>query len=394
MENVANLQLQCVTSDEADRIIESLRPFPIDDVATSDWKDQRMRVEQLNHAAHACAAQKKDNFILSALLTHDKLPVLLHELLVAEAMRKRVYMRSAGPLMQAPAGMYMYAYYEGILVNLLTCLMFHEEAVTGFGDDLPELIDYAWRSCVNTLLSDPTINEVPPEVDAKEALAQSDDVRFAQQMRELDVTRAMGCVSCLWYVVERINSLPLACVNCVLAHNDLVCGFADLLDREPWVRRSAKKNTKFANGQWQEVDRQNILVVTAPEAHSWFALHMMLCDRNCRTKYQYTKSKKDAILRVKRRLNEPIIDQIPQLQDVQRALEELSFMEPPTGTEEKFKATLIIEQMPRIMSVLNKHGNWDKTADVFVDRCTSRDGAMQDAMRMSRMFDAMMNNEE
>jgi hypothetical protein len=390
MQPVEALNLQGTLSVvEVEHIVQSLRPYSPEDVGSAGWKDQRFAVEQLNHAAHANAHAKRDDFVMTSLVQHDKLPVLLHELLVAEAMRKRVYMEVGEAMMRVPTGMYMFGYYESIIVNLLVCVMYHEEAVRGFDDDLPELVDYCWRSCIHTLLTDRDINDVKT-MDPKKEMELPEAERFARQMGELDISRALGCVSCLWFCVERFTGLSLAAQNNMLSKNDLVCGFAQLIDSEPWIRRGSGVTQKFVNGQWKDVDRSDAMLVAIPEAHSWFALHMLLCDRDCRKLYVYNQFRKDIILRVKRRLNETIVDQIPALVDVQRALEELTFMEPPTGTEEKFKSKLLIEQVPRIFGAVDGSPFWDKGKSAFVDRLTSKEAMMQDAQRMSRVFDAMM----
>jgi hypothetical protein len=391
MQAVSELHLDVITHLEAEHIIQSLRPFPPEDVGSRAWKDQRLAVERLNHASHANAGAKRDDFVLALLITHEKMPVLLHELLVAEAMRHRFYGKLAVPMMQVPTGMYMFGYYESVLVNFFVCIMFHEEAVLAFEDDLPELIDYLWRCCMHTLLTDKQINDVV-DMDPKEEMKLPDEERFQRQMRELNVTRALGCVSCLWFIVDRISSLSMAALNSILTKCDLVCGFAQLIDQEPWLRRSGSRTQKFVSGQWNEVNRQDAMLVCIPEAHAWFALRFLLCDRQCRTKYEYSQYKKDIILRVKRRLNETMVDQIPALVDVQRALEELSFMEPPSGTEEKFKSRLLIEQVPRIQGAVEGSSFWRNGLDSFVAKLTSREAMMEDAQRMAKIFDSMMGD--
>ena len=130
--------------------------------------------------------------------------------------------------------------------------------------------------------------------------------------------------------------------------------------------------------------------ICTPEAHVWFIMHKLLCDRECRKKYNYTTSKKELLLRIQRFLNETIVDQIPALSDVQRALEELKFLEPPSGTEEKFRSTLIIEQMPRITAAIHrKDRSWKQVVQTMKGMLTDPRSKMEDAQRMSKIFDEM-----
>ena len=54
------------------------------------WLRQHRVLQQLNIQAHANAQRNADPFVMEALLTFNKLPVLLHELLVSEAWTWRV----------------------------------------------------------------------------------------------------------------------------------------------------------------------------------------------------------------------------------------------------------------------------------------------------------------
>lgn len=101
------------------------------------------------------------------------------------------------------------------------------------------------------------------------------------------------------------------------------------------------------------------------------------------------------ILRAKRHLNEIVVDQIPSLTDVQRAFEELTFLEPPSGTEEKFKNSLVIEQLPRIATIVEGPNNrsFNEIVIKLSERLRSREAAMEDAQRMAKLFDQLMGPE-
>ena len=375
---------------EVDLLVQQLRPIPIEEVGTKAWKDQRDSIEKLNVASHQNANAKKDDYVMSYLIQHDKLSVLLHELLVCEVWRHRVMPKAVDALLQNPTGIYMYCYYESVLVNLIECLGFFEEVITGFGDDVLELVDYCWRNVSALFSMGRTVNDIP----AEPALDDEGPTRFWHQINHLHRVVAMGCISILWFVVDRLKSLPLAVTNSILVKNDLPVGIAEVIEMQPWMRmdRSANKYQKFKGGQYADIGAEDRQVVVATEAHAWFILHYLLCDRDTRTKYQYTKSKKELIMRVKKFLHETMIDQLPALMDVQRAVEELSFLEPPTGTEEKFKHTLLIDQVPRLMTSIDggsKGKDWIKLAERMKERLLSPESRMEDAQRYAALFDEL-----
>ena len=74
---------------DAERWVSTLRAFSVSELGGSAFTAQHARCEELNALAHRAAAASSDNFVLSALLTHDKLPVLLRCLLALDGGQTR-----------------------------------------------------------------------------------------------------------------------------------------------------------------------------------------------------------------------------------------------------------------------------------------------------------------
>ena len=81
----------CLTVGEAERIIENLTEFDLQDVGNKAWLEQHGQIEKLNQQAHASARDKSDEFVLEAFLTFDKLGTLIYDLILIETWRERVY---------------------------------------------------------------------------------------------------------------------------------------------------------------------------------------------------------------------------------------------------------------------------------------------------------------
>ena len=79
-----------LTAPDAERLVESLTSMPLEEIGTKAWLRQHKQLQQLNIQAHANAQRSSDPFVMEAVLTFNKLPVLVHELLVAEAWVWRV----------------------------------------------------------------------------------------------------------------------------------------------------------------------------------------------------------------------------------------------------------------------------------------------------------------
>lgn len=410
-----------MTPAEAELLIRELQPFRCSDIGSEKWKNQRTAVERLNMCTHSNAVRKVDDYVKTFLVEQEKLTTVLHELLLMEVWRQKVVdaddkdnSESAAQLREAiatnPTAAYMYCSYESVLLNLLECIAFYEETVTSLGDDVLELIDYCWRQVYYLFSLEKELSqtqELDEETTGPAAVAKMDPVkRLLELLKDQRLSRAMSCLSILWFVVDRLDSLPLSVSNNVLNKNDLLLGLSEVLVLQPWQRRVSKKGDvrfqKYKNGSFTDVDGDDRLVVCTPEAHAWFCIHKLLCDPEIRRRYQYTAHKKEIILKVRRFMNETLIDQIPALASVQRALEELSFLEPPSGTEEKFKSNhlIIIEHVPRIMTAVTEvdraanGADWrEKERARLTAMLRDRSVRAQDAMRMGAVFDELFSGE-
>ena len=76
----------------------------------------------------------------------------------------------------------------------------------------------------------------------------------------------------------------------------------------------------------------------------WLALNNFLVDPHCRAKYTLAEYRKERLLRLRRFLNDLLLDQLPVLRDLQRMLDELALNVAPS-TEGHTSGALVIEQV-------------------------------------------------
>ena len=62
---------------EAETRIEAIQEFDVAEVGNGAWMRQHESLEQLNLQAHQSAQQAGDEFVLEALITFDKLKVVI-----------------------------------------------------------------------------------------------------------------------------------------------------------------------------------------------------------------------------------------------------------------------------------------------------------------------------
>ena len=62
-----------LSASDAERLVEALQPMGIRAVGTEAWYLQHVALQRLNLQTHWCAREQSDDFVLEALLTHDKM---------------------------------------------------------------------------------------------------------------------------------------------------------------------------------------------------------------------------------------------------------------------------------------------------------------------------------
>jgi len=82
------------------------------------------------------------------------------------------------------------------------------------------------------------------------------------------------------------------------------------------------------------------------------------CDAECRKKYHFNSHRKSTVLRVRKYLNDLLLDQLPVLTDVQRYMDELTVMEAPAPTA--MARGIVLEVEPEIREALERSANWDE----------------------------------
>ena len=128
----------------------------------------------------------------------------------------------------------------------------------------------------------------------------------------------------------------------------------------------AEVSEYYEDGEWREMRER--LRLGKVEGQVWLTLYKLLLDKHCQQKYEFTSTRKATILQVyactrstqcthtvsklpvrsasfvcrqlRKYMSTPLLEQIPHLADLQRYLEQLSFMDPPTAHRE-----LILQQV-------------------------------------------------
>lgn len=152
-----------LVAPEAEHLVQALVPMAVADVASDRWLTQHGWIERLNMQAHVNASQMRDEFVMEALVLHEKMSTLVHSLIASELWRANVYpeLRDEAARLDG-VRLYQALYHEAVVANLLEVSLFHRQACEACGDSLLDLLDWAHRRLVWLQAHEP-----PAEVTAK-----------------------------------------------------------------------------------------------------------------------------------------------------------------------------------------------------------------------------------
>ena len=405
---------------DAERLIESLRDFEVDDVGSARWTEQRESLERLNVQAHHNAVTHSDEFVKEFLVSHDKVKTLVRELLVAEVWKEKVYPRFDKDALGAgvvATEVYLAHHHEATLCNLLEITFFHKDACAAAGDDaLLELTDYCVRKLVylvgegdapgSSAAADVAASVAAlDETSAAVALSRTAWQELEEKTRDTRFAIAICALTVLRYLTDAMGDLPLGVMARLLDVHDAQTLLAPLLEKRPWVRGRKDASGKtvreaFQDGRWSVVPREDRMQLTKCDGQTWLALTNLVCDPKCRARYRYTDSRKRSMEKLKRHFNDVLFDQLPVLQDLQRAVDEVLLMVTPSA-HEITAGRLILEQTPMTRDALLRRPDdaWralaaTQLATHFADSRENRAAARRRAEDMSEVFEFMMQMED
>eukprot|EP00736_Rhodelphis_marinus_P012319 Rmarinus@m.2834 len=339
--------LGIMTAVEAEGMVERLEPFEIDVVGSGRWMTQQENAGKLNIQAHHNAIHRGDEFVMEALISYDKISVIVHELVVLELWKEKVFphiLEYCAEKHHIKA--HSVLHHEAALCNLLEVVLFHKEAMECAGEALVDLSDYCYRKIIRLL---EIMEPVERTKSAEDYMKESTTDHLKEQVREIEFSCGMCCLSIVRYMSDYAAVLPVSVVKNLFDDRDFVMALIPVMEKAPWRKRTPKGFMKYSDGKWEHIDEDNLPKLVRHEAQVWLALNNFVCDPTFKAKYDWNSYRKDQMTRLRRYCNEVLLDQIPPLADLFRHIEQLAVMEPPPATH---RAMVVVEQVGRLRDLI------------------------------------------
>ncbi|PAA58283.1 hypothetical protein BOX15_Mlig027174g1, partial [Macrostomum lignano] len=361
-------------ASEAEGFVQSLQSLELTRIGDPQWQRQHQYIEKLNMQAVLSVAKQQDEFVPEFVVNHGKLETLMHDLLVTEVWKEKIF-----PLMisnsdfkpQVTFPIYLVLYHEATVLNLLETLSFHSDVVESLGEVALDLIDYCHRKLVKLTQSGSMLEDGLLSVRSKtnsglsgEDSARSSLSELEQQRRSLEFELALKCVTVSSNLLTNSKSLSLSALTRALNVHDYPLLFASLIELRPWKLRhpSTGQCYQYVDNGWQTVDQAEFNSgIVKLEGCVWLALYEMLTNSECQRKYEMTNYRKNFLLKLRSHLHETVLDQLSFLVPLRQGLEHMALLEPAP-----YKKELLLEQLPEVRAaILDKYqGKWSDIARI------------------------------
>ena len=128
------------------------------------------------------------------------------------------------------------------------------------------------------------------------------------------------------FISDSLSSLNIPIVHQMMEVNDLPLILVPLLEEKPWVRTNSRGDREvYEDQKW--VVQKDTHTLPKVEAQIWLSLFSLFMCQDAQRKYEVTSFRKSNLLRLRKFMNEVLLNQLPILSKMLRSLEELQIMQ-------------------------------------------------------------------
>uniref|UniRef100_A0A3B5M9B7 Zinc finger MYND domain-containing protein 10 n=1 Tax=Xiphophorus couchianus TaxID=32473 RepID=A0A3B5M9B7_9TELE len=365
---------------EAEGFIQSLETFSLKEVGSVRWFRQHEFIEKLNMQAILSASAMHDEFVKELLVSFGKIPVLVHEMILVEVWKQKVFpilcqLQDFNP--KSTFHLYMLIRHEATIINLLETILFHKDSCEAADDSLLDLVDYCHRK-LTLLASEATKSHVAAAHDYQNQISSLEELQMQSAALEFEIS--LKAISVLSYIADHTESISV--INRMLCTHNMPCVLVRLVESCPWSRSQVEK---YINSKWQRISAEDHVKMTKLDGQVWMALYSLILKEECQRKYDFNNFNKNQLLKLRGFLTDVLIDQLPNLVELQRFLAHLAVTDPAPP-----KKDLVLEQIPEMRNqiIRENSGKWKGIAKYQVKETFSPSDSdlQQQAQRLAQTY--------
>lgn len=332
-----------LTYYEAEHFVQDLVEIDIREYGGVKWRRQHEYIYKLNIQSHKHARENHEEYIVDQVVTFDKVKVLIYDLILASVWKADL-LPLVKPHLTAMTGSrgYILISHEAQVANFLEVLLFHRSAVEAAGDYLIDLIEYCYRKLL------PLIG-TRPEGHSEGGLDQ--------QVNDMEFALGIVSLSLLRFITDHLQGMPISVIQSLVEQCDIFCVLVPLVEQKPWIKTTQRGKLLFENQEWQSYT--DTAKIPKTEAQVWLTIYSLFMNEDVRRKYDLNSYRKGNLLRLRRFLNEVVVDQIPVLGALHRALEEMSLIGDGNGPT---MSSFAVQQLPELRLRIRSGRDWKEIA--------------------------------
>lgn len=351
MNFIGNAPSDVVSYYECERLVQDLNSFDLASYCSKDWLRQHELISKLNIQAHINAMTRGEEYVMESLATFEKMPVLLHELLLSYIWKREVLPKIQGKVADCGIKGYIALFHESLVLNLIDIVSFHKTALVALDKFVVDLIDYCYEK-ISMLIAKGN-KQYPFSRKIAEVGSRTEELEC--QNNKLEFGIQMSSLSILRYISDHLSDLGVSSITFMVNERDVLMALVALIESRPWLARSENgARLVWEDNQFKEVLPQNYDKIPKIEGQAWLCIYNLIFGKAVADCYEITESRKNWLLRLKKYLNDILIDQIPVLGQLRVTLDHMSLA---NTTAVQKSSPFIIATIPEIKETIIKNAN-------------------------------------
>ena len=351
-----------MTQYESEEIIsKKIAEISYEQMGSAEFIQHHAYLSKLNMQEMKNILTGGEDIIMTQFIDHDKLKLLIKELYTINTFKEKVYPTIKDKIILLNSiKTYFILYHEAVIVNLLENFLYSITACQASEDYLVDVIEYCYKMISKYVAykmknPDDTLNygnnsslfgnsnkEGEDELSLEEKIKRineqvKDKTNDIKEMdlkyKEIEFQIAMSCISILRYISDHLEQLPFPVRHHMMNVKDVPVLFVTLMELRPWRRRIKKYNEKskkkeeieeiYENNNWTTLMQHKYPKL---EAQILITIYNLVMNQDNNKKYEITEYRQNQLLRLRKYFTEDLYDQIPQMMNLYRSLENMSLM--------------------------------------------------------------------
>ncbi|MCQ2817804.1 MAG: zinc finger MYND domain-containing protein [archaeon] len=343
--NKAKYLVDQLSTFESEEIISHrLEELKLEEIGSEKFIKQHSYINKLNMQVVKNILSGGEDAIMMQFIDYEKLKPLIKDLFTMNAFKNKIYPEIKKDIAtHCSLKAYLCLYHEACLLNLIENFFYSITACQAAEDFIVDVIEYAYvhlTKYVNRILKEGkkevtndkpiTMEKLSEEIknfNEKHLNSEEENLKELEEKKEeIDFNIAMCCINILRYISDHLEQLPFPVRHHMMNVKDIPMLFVTVMETKPWERKT--KNGKieiFENNNWSIFENLNNKLPKL-EAQVWITIYNLFMVQENSKKYEINQYRQSQLLRLRKYFSDKLYDQIPQMTNFYRSLEEMALM--------------------------------------------------------------------